>query len=55
MHISPPLIDARAKGFNYGLYSVFESREALDVYAVSEAHVRVVNEKIKPFVDGEFL
>jgi hypothetical protein len=29
---------------------VFPSREALDTYAVSEAHVRVVEEKIKPFI-----
>lgn len=53
MHIGPPLIEARAKGFDYGLYSVFKSREALDTYAASEEHVRVVKEKISPFVEGE--
>lgn len=36
-----------------GLYSVFSSREALDKYAVSEAHVKVVTENVRPNVDGE--
>lgn len=36
-----------------GLYSVFSSREALDKYAVSEAHVKVVTENVKPNVEGE--
>ncbi|RSH87382.1 hypothetical protein EHS25_003291 [Saitozyma podzolica] len=51
MHLGPPLIDARAKGFDWGLYSVFSSREALDKYAVSEAHVKVVTENVRPNVD----
>lgn len=55
MHISAPLIDARAKGYDYGLYSVFESRQALETYAVSDAHVKVVEEKIKPNVQGALL
>jgi hypothetical protein len=73
MHLGPPLMDARAKGFDWGesktavprevygteltpaagLYSVFSSREALDKYAVSEAHVKVVTENIRPNIDGE--
>jgi hypothetical protein len=32
---------------------VFSSREALDTYAVSEAHVNVVTNHVKPNVDGE--
>ncbi|WOO85886.1 Stress-response A/B barrel domain-containing protein UP3 [Vanrija pseudolonga] len=50
-HLGPPAIHDRAKGFNYGLYSVFESREALDTYAVSEAHVKVVVENVRPNVE----
>ncbi|KAL1405543.1 hypothetical protein Q8F55_009181 [Vanrija albida] len=50
-HLGPPAISDRAKGYNYGLYSVFESREALDTYAVSEAHVKVVVENVRPHVD----
>lgn len=37
---------------NIGLYSVFSSPEALQTYAVSEAHVSVVTEHVKPNVDG---
>ncbi|ORX36660.1 hypothetical protein BD324DRAFT_626696 [Kockovaella imperatae] len=51
MQLGPPLIDARAKGFNWGLYSVFASREALDKYTVSEAHVKVVTENVKPNIE----
>jgi hypothetical protein len=35
-----------------GLYSVFSSPEALQKYAVSEAHVSVVTEHVKPNTDG---
>ncbi|EIW70621.1 hypothetical protein TREMEDRAFT_28951, partial [Tremella mesenterica DSM 1558] len=48
MHLGPPLLDARAKGFDYGLYSIFSSHEALQKYAVSEAHVSCVEKHIKP-------
>ncbi len=37
-----------------GLYSVFKSAEELQKYAVSEAHVKVVNENVRPNVDGEY-
>jgi hypothetical protein len=72
MHLGPPAIDARAKGYNWGksllrttdrtvmgyvliagLYSTFTDRAALDKYAVSEAHVKVVTENVKPNVEGE--
>ncbi|WRT64580.1 uncharacterized protein IL334_001512 [Kwoniella shivajii] len=49
--LGPPLLDARAKGFDYGLYSIFSSAEALQTYAVSEAHVSVVTNNVKPNVD----
>ncbi|WVQ79867.1 hypothetical protein IAT38_001967 [Cryptococcus sp. DSM 104549] len=51
MQLGAPLIDARAKGFDYGLYSVFSSADALQKYAVSEAHVKVVKENVLPNVD----
>ncbi|WVR04791.1 hypothetical protein IAU60_001803 [Kwoniella sp. DSM 27419] len=51
MKLGPPLIDARAKGYNWGLYSTFASPEALQKYAVSEAHVQVVENNVKPNVE----
>ncbi|WVO16684.1 hypothetical protein L204_104364 [Cryptococcus depauperatus] len=54
MHLGSTLIDGRAKGFDYGLYSVFSSAEALENYAVSEAHMAVVREKVQPNVDDVF-
>ncbi|WWC86698.1 uncharacterized protein L201_001575 [Kwoniella dendrophila CBS 6074] len=51
MKLGPPLIDARAKGFNWGLYSVFSSSEALQKYAVSEEHVKVVENNVKPNIE----
>ena len=35
-----------------GLYSVFSSREALDKYAVSEAHMDVVINNVRPNTEG---
>lgn len=32
---------------------MFADRAALDKYAVSDAHVKVVTENVKPNVDGE--
>ncbi|KAK8847588.1 hypothetical protein IAR55_005447 [Kwoniella newhampshirensis] len=49
--LGPPLLVARAKGFDWGLYSVFASKEALQTYAVSDAHVKVVEEHVKPNVE----
>lgn len=36
-----------------GLYSVFADRAALDKYAVSDAHMKVVVENVKPNTEGE--
>lgn len=52
MHVGPPEIDARAKGFNYGLYSVFEDRAALDKYAPSKEHVDTVANNVRPYIEG---
>ncbi|KAK4687843.1 hypothetical protein P7C73_g2268, partial [Tremellales sp. Uapishka_1] len=49
--LGPPLLDARAKGFDWGLYSVFSSAEALQEYAVSKAHMDVVINNVRPNVD----
>ncbi len=38
-----------------GLYSVFSSAQALQDYAVSKAHVDVVNNNVKPNIEGDFL
>lgn len=53
MHVGPPEIDARTGGFNWGIYSVFEDRAALDKYAVSEAHTDCVRDHVRPYVQGE--
>lgn len=37
-----------------GLYSVFSSRQALDDYNVSKAHVDVVTNNVKPNIEGMF-
>jgi hypothetical protein len=47
---SPTLLVEEAD--EIGLYSVFSSAEALQKYAVSEAHVDVVTNHVKPNVDG---
>ena len=36
-----------------GLYSVFSSAEALEKYNVSDAHVKVVTENVRPNTEGE--
>lgn len=54
MTVGPPAIEGRNQGYNWGLYSVFPSREALDKYSVSEHHVRVVNENIKGNFTGGY-
>ncbi|WVQ98257.1 hypothetical protein IAU59_005380 [Kwoniella sp. CBS 9459] len=51
MKLGPPLLDGRAKGFNWGLYSVFSSPEALQKYAVSEEHVSTVEKNVKPNIE----
>ncbi|KAI9639801.1 uncharacterized protein MKK02DRAFT_40127 [Dioszegia hungarica] len=51
MQLGPPLMDARAKGYDWGLYSVFSSKAALQEYAVSEAHVNVVKNNVGPNVE----
>ncbi|KAL7421829.1 hypothetical protein Q5752_003600 [Cryptotrichosporon argae] len=52
VHLGPPAISDRAQGYNYGLYSIFASREALDAYAVSEGHVKIVVENVRPNTEG---
>ncbi|MBB3698587.1 Dabb family protein [Flammeovirga yaeyamensis] len=40
----------RAKGFTIMLYSLFESKEALEAYQVHPAHVVVVTDHVKPIL-----
>ena len=54
MSLGPPIVDGRTKGFDWGLYSVFSSPEALQKYAVSKEHVDVVTQHVRPNVEGEF-
>ena len=38
----PPLWDARSQGYNYGLYTVFRTREGLERYKEDESHKKCV-------------
>ncbi|WP_044206486.1 Dabb family protein [Flammeovirga sp. OC4] len=40
----------RSKGFDVVLYSIFDSKEALEAYQVHPAHVKVVGENVKPIL-----
>lgn len=52
MHLGPPEIEGRNQGFDYGLYSVFEDRAALDKYAPSKEHQDAVANYVAPVVSG---
>lgn len=53
MFVGEPQIDARTKGYDYGLYAVFASRADLDKYDVSEAHKTTVAQHVRPNIQGE--
>ncbi|CEL55162.1 hypothetical protein RSOLAG1IB_01170 [Rhizoctonia solani AG-1 IB] len=48
MQFGAPLLPERSKGYEYALYSRFKDLKHLQDYAVSEAHVSVVNKVVKP-------
>ncbi|KAJ1307253.1 hypothetical protein OPQ81_001366 [Rhizoctonia solani] len=48
MQFGPPQLPERAKGYDFALYSRFKDLESLKKYAVSDAHVSVVNNIVKP-------
>ncbi|KAB5595731.1 hypothetical protein CTheo_744 [Ceratobasidium theobromae] len=52
MQFGPPLLPERARGYNFALYSRFKDRAALDAYAISEAHMSVVNNVVKPYTEA---
>ncbi|CAD6572739.1 MAG: hypothetical protein TREMPRED_000614 [Tremellales sp. Tagirdzhanova-0007] len=54
-HLGPPMMDDRAQGYDWGLYSIFASKEDLKTYAVSEAHVKVVTENVRPLTEAGVL
>ncbi len=41
---------ARSQGFGFGLRVLFESESELNIYLEHPAHVKVVNEVIKPII-----
>ncbi|CDZ96826.1 Stress responsive alpha-beta barrel [Phaffia rhodozyma] len=47
-YVGEPKIADRAKGFDWGFYAVFESMDALKKYAVSDAHMKIVIEDVRP-------
>ncbi|CAE7208965.1 unnamed protein product [Rhizoctonia solani] len=54
MQFGPPQLPERAKGYEFALYSRFKDLETLRTYAVSDAHMSVVNNIVKPrTVPGE--
>ncbi|KAL5635164.1 hypothetical protein ACGC1H_003006 [Rhizoctonia solani] len=48
MQFGPPQLPERAKGYEFALYSRFKDLESLQKYAVSDAHMSVVNNIVKP-------
>lgn len=44
LQLGPPIWDTRSHGFNYGLYSVFETRESLERYKEDNDHKEYVYE-----------
>lgn len=42
LRVGPPIWDARTHGFNYGLYSVFETRDDLIKYKEDNDHMEYV-------------
>ncbi|CAE6461151.1 unnamed protein product [Rhizoctonia solani] len=48
MQFGPPQLPERAKGYEFALYSRFKDLESLKKYAVSDAHVSVVESVVKP-------
>lgn len=42
LKVGPPIWDARSHGFNYGLYSVFETRDDLIKYKEDNDHKECV-------------
>ncbi|KAI3617844.1 hypothetical protein CBS9595_003753 [Malassezia furfur] len=47
----PPVWDARAHGFNYGLYTVFRTREGLERYKEDNDHKDFAKMNLIPNVD----
>ncbi|KAF8604612.1 hypothetical protein BDV93DRAFT_555470 [Ceratobasidium sp. AG-I] len=54
MELGPPLLPERAKGFDFGLYSRFKDKAALEAYAVSKEHMDAVINIIRPNADVMF-
>ncbi|EIM23284.1 hypothetical protein E3Q22_00215 [Wallemia mellicola] len=49
--VGEPLRPEKSAGYNYGLYSTFESMDTLNAYLVDPDHVKIV-ESIKPHVEA---
>lgn len=49
---SKPEYPERAQGYNYGLYTTFESKEKYTIYANDAEHKEFSRTKILPNVDG---
>jgi len=55
MHLGPPLLSERAKGYDWGMYSVFSSKEALKTYNDSDAHIDVRAANVIPHIEADVL
>ncbi|WFD24606.1 hypothetical protein MEQU1_003309 [Malassezia equina] len=49
LKFGPPIWDTRTHGFNYGLYTVFDSREDLERYKEDNDHKEYVQSTDKSF------
>jgi len=43
INLGPPILDARAKGFNHALVAILGTKDDLAVYAEHEAHLKVTD------------
>ncbi|CAE6490374.1 unnamed protein product [Rhizoctonia solani] len=48
MQFGAPLFPERTKGYDFALFARFKDRDALDKYAVSQEHLDVVENVIRP-------
>ncbi|CAE6347184.1 unnamed protein product [Rhizoctonia solani] len=53
MQFGAPLLTERTKGYDFSLFARFKDRAALNAYAISDEHMSVVNNVIRPRTDIE--
>ncbi|KAI8799685.1 stress responsive A/B barrel domain-containing protein [Cladochytrium replicatum] len=51
LSFGPTFTTERARGYTHALVAEFTDREALQVYTVSDIHVQVVTENVRPLLE----